>query len=180
MTKLRTLCHMATLGCMAISSTFVTPALARAQHARAEVTTVSGTCGSTIAKVKVSYDHADTSSTTFINVPGSRIDFTLGGTKPTCVVVAFSGQAGAAPDEEMRVQVALDSDGICAPNGSVLVPGDSSGSSSGDRAMNFVCLGVAPGITPSECNTRARMAVCEPRTQDANSLVFEVNHPFLD
>jgi hypothetical protein len=103
---------------------------------------ISGTCTSDTEKFKVSKDFISTTSTTFVNVTGSRIDFQQGGTSPNCVIVNFSSEAEEVAGETLVVQVLLDGSTLCQPDDNFFSFDDPD---LADRAMNYICPAVAPG-----------------------------------
>ena len=122
--------------CFAVVST--TPAAAPA----APVAT--GACETTAAKVKVSKTYQETNLTTYVNVTDTPIAFTQGRTD--CVIVSFSSEAFAAANTSMFVRAVLDGN-VCEPDDNRFVASVGGGGASdfGNRAMNFLCLNVAPG-----------------------------------
>jgi hypothetical protein len=91
-------------------------------------------------------NHADfngTTSTTFVNIPGARVPFTVsttGGAK--CVSVLFTSMAFVPPGSSVRALL----DGAVAGNPSeTQFEGESLNGSAVSHAMNFTFSAVAPG-----------------------------------
>ena len=97
------------------------------------------------AAIMVSKAGHFTTSTGYVDVIESGVRFVQGGTKPGCIVVSFSAEAGAAANETMVVQPVLDGTTICEPDSNFFVPSSASGTNAGARAMNYVCTDVTPG-----------------------------------
>ncbi len=97
------------------------------------------------AAIMVSKAGHSTTSNGYVDVIESGVWFVQGGTKPGCIIVSFSAEAGAAANETMVVQPVLDGTTVCEPGENFFVPSIASGSNAGARAMNYVCTDVAPG-----------------------------------
>lgn len=101
-----------------------------------------GTCSPNKLKFKVSELFAQTTSSSFVDVPETTLNFTQGGTTPSCVIVAFSAEASASP-AIMVLEVVLDGGTLCFPSGNFFV---SQAVTLSIHAMNYVCPNVAPGF----------------------------------
>jgi hypothetical protein len=98
------------------------------------------------AAITVSKAGHSTTSNGYVDVIETGVRFIQGGTKPGCIVVSFSAEAGAAANETMVVQPVLDGTTICEPGENFFVPSNTSVTHAGARAMNYVCRDVTPGV----------------------------------
>ena len=105
-----------------------------------------GICEVNHAAIMVSKAGHSTTSKGYVDVIESTARFVQGGTKPGCIVVAFSAEAGAAANETMVVQPVLDGTTNCQPENNFFVLSGASITHSAARAMNYVCTDVAPGV----------------------------------
>jgi hypothetical protein len=103
------------------------------------------TCPPLASKAVTADSGISTTSTGFVNVANSHINFVQGGTKAGCVLVLFSAEAETVANEIMVVQALLDDLTPCAPDTIDFVRSNATATSDAVRAMNFVCPGVAPG-----------------------------------
>jgi hypothetical protein len=103
----------------------------------------AGGCETTASKYKVSAAFQSTTSTTFVDVMETAINFQQGGSG--CVIVSFAGMASANPNTLMYVRARLDGATDCLPNDNAFAGSGATASPSADRAMNYVCGKVAPG-----------------------------------
>jgi hypothetical protein len=84
-----------------------------------------------------------TSSTTFVNVPDTALNFTLGGENPTCVIIVFTTQVLATADENMVIRARIDGGiGIGVPAEFAMGPGTGTTEA---RPGQFVFDNVSPG-----------------------------------
>src|SRR5262245_8697102 len=74
-----------------------------------------GSCTVNRATFAASLDCTRTDSAVFINIPHAALDITVGGTAPTCVIVAFSAQTETNPKENMNVRAQIAGVGIGEP-----------------------------------------------------------------
>jgi len=84
-----------------------------------------------------------TSSTTHVNLAQTRINFTQGGTGPSCVIVRFSAEAGAGPGPWLELRAVLDGVTVALP------PAVRFGINEGSevaRSYDFIFPSVAPGM----------------------------------
>ena len=98
------------------------------------------------AAIMVSTAGHSTTSNGYVDVTESGVRFVQGGTKPGCIIVSFSAEAGAAANETMVVQPVLDGTTVCEPGENFFVPSNASVTHAGARAMNYVCTDVTPGV----------------------------------
>src|SRR6185295_15487655 len=103
----------------------------------AAATTTCAPLVSRIATVGPTTIH--TTSTSFINVAGTAVNFTQGGSKPGCVVVLFSAEVNVAADENMRVQALLDNNVACTPSNVYFGASNATSIPFAAHAMNFIC-----------------------------------------
>jgi hypothetical protein len=90
---------------------------------------------------------ASTTSTSFVDVANTSITFKIGGTKPACATVTFSGYTFAAAGSElMFVQAVID--GVPIAPGSVQFSGDDDEDSDGAWARSHQAQWIAPGLAP--------------------------------
>lgn len=101
----------------------------------------SGVCKTTKTHFKVTKEGATTTSTTYSELPRSRIRFTQGGKNKGCVIVRLSALPRA--DYIMEVRAVLDETKLGKPD-SVELEYDSPGYLS-PRGFEFVFTNVAPG-----------------------------------
>ena len=87
----------------------------------------------------------NTTSTTFVNVDNTTINFVQGGSKRGCVLVLFSAEAETEADEIMVVHALLDGVTPCSPDLIDFHASTADPPRDAVRTMNFVCHGVAPG-----------------------------------
>jgi hypothetical protein len=83
-----------------------------------------------------------TSSMTFVNIPDTTLDFTVGGANPTCVIVVFTAQTQNTADENMLVRARIPGLGNGVPADFSTGPG--TGVTEG-RPAQFVFGNVPPG-----------------------------------
>jgi hypothetical protein len=104
-------------------------------------------CDINSTAITVSKTAQTTTSTSYVDVADSGITFKQGGTKNSCVIVSLSSEASAAANTTMEVQAVIDKGAIiCQPGpGNFFVTSNATATGLADRAMNYVCNGVAPG-----------------------------------
>src|SRR5437667_459835 len=115
------------------------------RHGAASGDLVSGHCK--VSKMAfVSHGAGNsTTSTSFVDLPGAVVTFSVGGTTPTCLMVSFTsvcfaGQSG----QQLKVRALLDNSVVSEPPEVEFVgPGIAAGAES--NAMNFLWTNVAPG-----------------------------------
>lgn len=83
-----------------------------------------------------------TSSTTFTNMPQAALNFTVGGTQPTCVIVVFTAQTQTTATENMLVRARITGIGSGVPAEFSMGPGTGTTEA---RPAQFVFENVAPG-----------------------------------
>ncbi len=109
----------------------------------------TGVCATqrTTIKTNPESDLVQTSSTGFVNIPRSGLNFTQGGAASSCVIIRFSAIAFAPEKRVMDVRVLLD--GRLAQPGVVLISGDDDEDFDGrwarSRSFEFFVPNVAPG-----------------------------------
>jgi hypothetical protein len=90
----------------------------------------------------------NTSSSVFATIPGMSVTFKIAGTKPTCVMAEYSGQAFAPNGALLDIEAVLDGATVAAP-GEVQLTGDSDENANGEwsrsHAMQFAWPSVPPG-----------------------------------
>ena len=74
----------------------------------------------------------------------SNVTFTQGGSTASCIIVSFSGEAGAPENSWMNLRALLDGI-VCQPNAVQFVRSNATATDQAARAMNFICPDVAPG-----------------------------------
>jgi hypothetical protein len=109
-------------------------------------------------------DCTSTNSTSFVNVPQTALDITVGGSVPTCVIVAFSAQTKTDPNENMNVRARIAGIGIGEPEDVTF--GSGSGALEA-RATQFVFANVPPGSYTVHMQYRSveagsNVRICEP------------------
>jgi|GEM_PF-4625333 len=108
------------------------------------------------AAVVVSTDSRSTTSVVLVDVPESSVRFVQGGTQARCVVVSFSAEAAAAPNDLMVVQAVLDGTIVCQPGSNFFVRSNATATDVAARTMNFVCAEVTPGAHKLKLQFRSR------------------------
>lgn len=103
---------------------------------------MAATCAPTNMRVKVTTGTFASSSTTFVSIPGSSLTFVQGGTRPSCVVIRFSGASSVVGNNVSHIQAVLN-DVTAADPGQVQFSGENIGSVS--HAFDFFLPNVAPG-----------------------------------
>jgi hypothetical protein len=83
-----------------------------------------------------------TSSTTFVNIPQTALDITVGGAEPTCVIVVFTAQTQTTSTENMLVRAVIPGLGAGVPADFSMGPGTGTTEA---RPAQFVFEDVAPG-----------------------------------
>ena len=83
-----------------------------------------------------------TSSTTFVNIPQTALDITVGGAEPTCVIVVFTAQTQTTANENMLVRAVIPGLGAGVPADFSMGPGTGTTEA---RPAQFVFEDVAPG-----------------------------------
>ncbi|MPZ58987.1 MAG: hypothetical protein GEU91_21370 [Rhizobiales bacterium] len=83
-----------------------------------------------------------TNSTTFVNIPQTALDVTVGGANPTCAIVVFTAQTQTTADENMVVRARIPGIGIGVPAEFALGTGTGATES---RPAQFVFENVPPG-----------------------------------
>ncbi len=86
-----------------------------------------------------------TTSTSFVDLPGASVTFSIGGAATSCVVADYSGQAFAPSPRLLFIQALLDGASLGAPSPVQLV-GGSADTFSDSYSMQFVWPSVAPGV----------------------------------
>jgi hypothetical protein len=102
-------------------------------------------CPPLASKVVTASDGLGTTSTSYVNVANTGINFVQGGSKAGCVLVFFSAEAEAAANDIMVVQALLDGVTACSPDEIDFVTSNATVTVDAVRAMNFICPAVAPG-----------------------------------
>ena len=115
----------------------------------ASATPTIGSCSPT----KVNFVASDvafftTTSTTFVNVPQGSVNFTQGGTGPSCVIVSLSANSfavGKSPStpSPLIVRITLDATSVALPSEVDFSDGNDTGNQA--RAFDFIFPSVAPG-----------------------------------
>ena len=99
-----------------------------------------------------------TTSTTFVDVPGMSVDFTIGGQVRSCLKIEYSAVAFAPDDELMFVRALLDGAVAGSPS-EVQLSGDDDEDVNGhwarSHAFNFAFANVAPGAHTIEIQWRS-------------------------
>jgi hypothetical protein len=107
--------------------------------------TLQTTCLLDAAAIKVSKTEQTTTDGPVPVIDGS-VSFVQGGKSPGCVVVSFSAEAKADADTAMYITATLDDGTICQPGDqNFFARSNATATDFADRAMNYVCTGVAPG-----------------------------------
>jgi hypothetical protein len=83
-----------------------------------------------------------TSSTTFVNIPNTALNLTVGGANPTCVIVVFTAQTQTTANENMVVRARIPGIGIGVPAEFSMGPGTGTTEA---RPAQFVFENVPPG-----------------------------------
>jgi hypothetical protein len=83
-----------------------------------------------------------TSSTTFVNIPETALDVTVGGANPTCVIVVFTAQTQTTANENMLVRARIPGIGNGVPAEFSMGPGTGTTEA---RPAQFVFDNVPPG-----------------------------------
>ena len=129
-----------------------TPTAATAQSpqqnsAAQPLATVSGGCAPTALRYVTVTTGITTTSTSFVTVSGTTINFVQGGTTAKCVIVSFSAMADAVASNVMIVQAVLDGNTIipCQPGATDFAASFATATPRSAHTMNFVCPNVAPG-----------------------------------
>ena len=109
---------------------------------------VTGSCSPTKVKFIASSLFDPTTSLTFMNLPESVVNFTQGGTSPSCVIVSFSADPISAPQipgnpAPLTVRAVLDGVTLALPNEVDLSDGGDDGNQA--RSFDFIFPSVAPG-----------------------------------
>lgn len=108
-----------------------------------------GSCSPTMVKFIASDPtFFQTTSTTFVNLPQSAVNFTQGGTGPSCVIVSVSAVPDAVASSPptpapMTVRVMLDGTTAALPNEVDFSDGADTGNQV--RSFDFIFPSVAPG-----------------------------------
>jgi hypothetical protein len=122
-----------------------------------------GSCVVNRATVEATPDCARTESKSFVNIPHEALNITVGGTAPTCVIVAFSAQAETTSEENMNVRAHLVGIGIGEPEDVTF--GAGSGTLEA-RATQFLFANVPPGNYTLRMQFRSQtgtnVKICEP------------------
>src|SRR5690349_10088799 len=105
----------------------------------------SSNCPPLASKVATASDGISTTSTSYVPIANTGMNFVQGGTKAGCVLVLFSAEANAPANEIMVVQALLDGITPCSPNDVDFVISNATATGDAVRSMNFICPGVAPG-----------------------------------
>jgi hypothetical protein len=101
-------------------------------------------CSLNAAKVKVSKTEQTTTTGADATVIDGSIAFVQGGKSPNCIIVSLSGEAKADANTAMFVDALVDG-ALCEPTPSFFVRSNATATDFADRAMNYLCTGVAPG-----------------------------------
>jgi hypothetical protein len=104
-----------------------------------------GTCQPTAVGYIVSRTSVTTTSTTLVPVAETRVNFTQGGSKASCVIVSFSAGADNAGSETSYVSAILDNKTECNPADDFFVSNNAAAPGLRKNAMSYVCPSVAPG-----------------------------------
>jgi hypothetical protein len=128
-------------------------------------------CGNTpIAEFVVDSLSQSTNSTGFVDVARSFRSFSVGGTKPSCVIVRFSAQAFAnGLGEAMIVQALLD--GKVSIEGPILFVADSD-FFAGAHAYTFLF----PSVSPGQHSVRMEYRSLNSGTVAINDYNLEIRH----
>jgi hypothetical protein len=98
-----------------------------------------------------------TISTTFVDVPGMSVTFTLG-RGSNCVKIEYSAMVFAATNAALMNVQAVITGGTCSP-GDVQFSGDDDEDGNGkwarSHAFNFVCTGLAQGVHTAKIQFRS-------------------------
>jgi hypothetical protein len=100
---------------------------------------ISGACGDLKTNFAVIYDGQDTTSATYVDVTGAKINFTS--TNPGCVIATFSGVATFSTIGQMDVHVLLDDSTVCDPENYAFAQNTNAEA----HSMTAVCKDVAAG-----------------------------------
>jgi hypothetical protein len=101
-----------------------------------------GTCTVNRATFRTEANFASTDSTTFVSIPQTALDITVGGAAPTCVIVVFSAETQTTVNENMGVRARISGFGIGEPAEVFFGPGTGAVEA---RAAQFVFEDVPPG-----------------------------------
>lgn len=109
---------------------------------------VSGNCSPTKVKFIASDSFAPTTSLTFMNLTESVVNFTQGGTSPSCVIVSVSADPISAPQvpgnpAPLTVRAVIDRVLVALPNEVDFSDGGDSGNQV--RSFDFIFPEIAPG-----------------------------------
>jgi hypothetical protein len=123
-----------------------------------------GTCTVNRATFRASANCASTSSASFVNIPQTQLDFTVGGAAETCVIVVFSAQTQTAADENMGVRAFITGLGSGEPADTFLGAGTGAVEA---RSTQFMFENVSPGDYSLRMQYRSGLAgssvtICEP------------------
>lgn len=97
-----------------------------------------------------------TTSTTFINVSETVLNFTQGGASPSCIVVEFSALAFAPGSNKMSVRALLNNTTTAEPGPMIFATNDNAaGGQAQARAVNFVFPLISPGAQTLQMQFRS-------------------------
>jgi hypothetical protein len=123
---------------------------APAPRAEARATT-GGTCAN-MTKVSFKADNdisSSTSSGTFVDIPGGRVNFTQGGEGNGCAIVTFSAESYAEFGRLMFVRAQLDGVSVAAPGG-VQFSGDDDEDEDGRWSRSHSFTFIFPSVSPGD------------------------------
>jgi len=121
----------------------------RSSQAQSAPLSATGSCKPALLDyVEITTDGQSTSSGTFVDLPGTSLTFTQGGTAASCVEVDFTAMTFAAGGALLDVQPVLDGATLGVPSATQLSGDDdenANGRWSRSHAFDFIFPSVAPG-----------------------------------
>ena len=111
---------------------------------RAPVTTSCGTLGNFKTRTDTPAGNVTTTSTTYVDVPGTYLAFTAGGATNSCALVTMSARMLAVDPDTMFMRVLMDGVTVAEPGEVVMASKDPSGYFTA-RSYTWVFPSVTPG-----------------------------------